>query len=115
VGAGVRPAFRFRPRGGVEGPPSADLIKHREGPSLTLKGAIYSYWISRRIFEERGRSGLFLPPLPLYDKSVAYLILSTEAPCLPACISYKCPILINLFLAYHCLLLNSFCAEAQKT
>ena len=38
----MRPAFRFRPRAGVEAPPSADLIKHREGPSLTLKGAIYS-------------------------------------------------------------------------
>ena len=24
-----------------------------------------------------------------------------EHPCLPACISHKCPILINLFLAYH--------------
>ena len=32
---------------------------------------------------------------------VADLILGAESPCLPACISHKHPVLINLFLAYH--------------
>ena len=31
---------------------------------------------------------------------IKHQILGAEPPCLPACISHKCPILINLFLAY---------------
>lgn len=43
----------------------------------------------------------FLTSLPLDYKTVIHLILGAEPPCLPACISHKRPILINLFLAYH--------------
>ena len=52
------------------------------------------------LLEERGWGGLFPPPLPLEDKTVAHLILGTEPPCLLACISHKHPILINLYPAY---------------
>ena len=41
------------------------------------------------------------PPLSLDHKTVAHLILRAEPPHLPTCIPHKCPILINLFLAYH--------------
>ena len=45
---------------------------------------------------------LLLPELllPLDDKTAAQGILGAELPGLPSCISHKCPILINLFLAY---------------
>ena len=49
--------------------------------------------------QERGRGGLFPPPLPLNDETVAHLILRADSLCRPACLSHKHPILINLFLA----------------
>ena len=39
--------------------------------------------------------------LSLDYKNATHLIIEAKPPCLPACISHKCPILINLFLAYH--------------
>ena len=44
--------------------------------------------------------GLFPSPPFFHYKIVAHSVLGAELLCLPACISYKHPILINLLLAY---------------
>ena len=50
----------------------------------------------------RRKKVVFSPSLLSLDyKNVAQLILRAELPCLPICIPYKCPILINAFLAYY--------------
>ena len=51
--------------------------------------------------KKKEEGGLFSSLLPLDYKNVAHLILGSESPCLPACITCKRLILINLFLAYH--------------
>ena len=59
------------------------------------------YWILRRgYYSHKRRGGPFQPPLPLEDKTVAPWILGGELLCLPACITHKHPISINLCLAY---------------
>lgn len=74
--------------------------KFKDGPYAGLN--IPPYQIPRRsYYSQKGRGRLFQLPLPLDDKTVAHQILGAELPCLPTCISHKCPILINLFLAYH--------------
>ena len=76
-------------------------------PSLSVPVGLYRVKYSLNdtqeelLVEERGRGGLFPPPLPLDAKAVAHLILGAEPPRLPACLFHKLPMLIDLFLAYH--------------
>ena len=85
---GVSPAFRIRPRAGVWG-------------LLFCWFEHTPYQILSRSYCSKRKRRSFPTPSPLHDKTVAQRILRTEPPCLPTCISHKCPDLIDLFLAYH--------------
>ena len=70
--------------------------------------------LRRSYYSQKGRGCIFQPPLPLDDKTVAHQVLGAEAPCLPTCFSHKCPILINLFLAYRLSLAEFLLCEGVK-
>ena len=55
------------------------------------------------IYYKKEEEAVFLPPPPDFpwNKKGAHLILGEQPPCLPAYVSHKHLILINLFLAHH--------------
>ena len=83
--------------------PSADWNKHHDRSQFDLLGSNTLLLDTKEelLLKERGRGGLFPPPLPLEDETVCSpLIPGAEPPRLPACLSHKCLIVINRFLAY---------------
>ena len=56
--------------------------------------------LRRSCYFQKGRGGLFRPPLPLDDKTAAHRILGAEPPCFSACISQEHPILSFFFCLF---------------
>ena len=54
------------------------------------------------VYSKNEKEGGLLPLLTFFDyKNIACLFLRAQPPCLSACTPHKCPILVNLHLAYH--------------
>ena len=98
----MRPAFRFRPGSRVWGPP----FRWFECTTYQI--------LRRSYYSQKGRGRPFQPWLPLDDKTMAHWVLGAEFPCLPTCVSHKCPNKSISCLSFF-LSLNFFYGETWRT